>query len=95
MVEFMGAPLEKLPFGVKPEAVLTASRGKFSYVFTEAVPNGVPGHWRAQFDFTVEGNEPVDMRCFLRRRQDAVGDLALPVPPVLSPTASPRSHRRR
>ncbi|TPQ32906.1 glucan biosynthesis protein [Cupriavidus pinatubonensis] len=66
MVEFKGAPLEKLPFGVKPEAVLTASRGKFSYVFTEAVPNGVPGHWRAQFDLTADGKEPVDLRLFLR-----------------------------
>jgi glucans biosynthesis protein len=46
--------------------VLSASRGSFSYVFAEAVPNDVPGHWRAQFDLTVEGNEPVEMRCFLR-----------------------------
>ncbi|MDQ0140713.1 glucan biosynthesis protein [Cupriavidus necator] len=66
MVEFKGAPLEKLPFGVKPEAVLTASRGTFSYVFTEAVPNGVAGHWRAQFDLTTEGTQPVDLRLFLR-----------------------------
>ncbi|WP_286758284.1 glucan biosynthesis protein D [Ralstonia sp. RL] len=66
MVEFKGGPLEKLPFGVKPEAVLSTSRGTFSYVFTEAVPNGVPGHWRAQFDLTVDGKEPVDMRLFLR-----------------------------
>jgi glucans biosynthesis protein len=66
MVEFLGGPLASLPFGVKPEAVLWASRGQFSYVFTEAVPNGVPGHWRAQFDFTAEGNEPVDMRLYLK-----------------------------
>ncbi len=50
------APLEALPFGVKPEAVLWASRGTFSYVFTEAVPDDVPGHWRAQFDLTVAGS---------------------------------------
>lgn len=66
MVEFKGGPLEKLPFGVKPEAVLWASRGNFSYVFTEAVPNGIAGHWRAQFDLTVEGKEPVEMRLYLR-----------------------------
>jgi glucans biosynthesis protein len=66
MVEFIGKPLEGLPFGVKPELVLTASRGKFSYIFTEAVPNGVPGHWRAQFDFTAEGAEPVDMRLYMK-----------------------------
>jgi glucans biosynthesis protein len=57
---------QQLPFGVKPELVLTAARGKFSYIFAEAVPNGVPGHWRAQFDFTPEGNEPIDMRMYLK-----------------------------
>jgi periplasmic glucans biosynthesis protein len=66
MVEFKGPPLEALPFGVKPEPVLWASRGTFSYIFTEAVPDDVPGHWRAQFDLTVTGQEPVEMRLFLR-----------------------------
>ena len=66
MVEFLGGPLASLPFGVKPEAVLSSSRGKFSYIFTEAVPDGVSGHWRAQFDLTVEGNDPVDMRLYLK-----------------------------
>ncbi len=66
MVEFKGTPLENLPYGVHPDPVLWASRGTFSYILTEAVPNGVAGHWRAQFDLTVEGTEPVDMRLFLR-----------------------------
>lgn len=66
MVEFLGGPLAKLPFGVKPEVVLWASRGSFSYVFSEAVPDGVAGHWRAQFDLTADGTQPVEMRLFLR-----------------------------
>jgi glucans biosynthesis protein len=67
MVEFQGKPLEALPFGAKPEAILWASRGTFSYVFTEAVPDDVAGHWRAQFDLTTDpGTEPVEMRLFLR-----------------------------
>ncbi|WP_420991730.1 glucan biosynthesis protein [Cupriavidus sp. 30B13] len=66
MVEFKGAPLEKLPSGTRPEAVLTSSRGTFSRVFAEAVPDGVAGHWRAQFDLSVDGKDPVDMRLFLR-----------------------------
>lgn len=66
MVEFRGPALTEIPFGVKPEVVLSASRGSYSYVFAEAVPNDVPGHWRAQFDLTVEGTDPVEMRCFLR-----------------------------
>ncbi len=67
MVEFAGPPLEALPYGTLPEAVLWASQGEFSYVFTEAVPNDVPGHWRAQFDFTPDRlNEPAELRLFLR-----------------------------
>ncbi|MFZ0559280.1 MAG: glucan biosynthesis protein D [Methylovirgula sp.] len=66
MVEFLGGPLQGLPYGVKPEPVLWASRGTFSYVYTEAVPDDVAGHWRAQFDLTVPGSEPVEMRLFLR-----------------------------
>ncbi|HZF37082.1 MAG TPA: glucan biosynthesis protein D [Candidatus Angelobacter sp.] len=66
MVEFLGGPLAQLPFGVKPEPVLWSSRGKFSYVYTEAVPDDLPGHWRAQFDLTVDGHDPVEMRLFLR-----------------------------
>ena len=66
MVEFLGGPLAQLPFGVRPEAVLSSASGTFSYVFTEAVPDDVPGHWRAQFDFTPAGREVVDLRLFLR-----------------------------
>jgi glucans biosynthesis protein len=66
MVEFLGGPLVDMPFGEKPEPVLWASRGTFSYIFTEPVPDEVPGHWRAQFDLTTEGDEPVEMRLFLR-----------------------------
>jgi glucans biosynthesis protein len=66
MVEFFGGPLTGLPFGVTPEAVLWSSRGTFSYVFTEAMPNGISGHWRAQFDLTVDDGDPVEMRLFLK-----------------------------
>ena len=66
MVEFLGGPLAQLPFGVRPEAVLSSPSGTFSYVFTEAVPDDVPGHWRAQFDFTAASRDVVDLRLFLR-----------------------------
>jgi glucans biosynthesis protein len=74
MVEFLGGPLAGLPFGTKPEPVLSASRGEFSYVFTEAVPNDVPGHWRAQFDFKVAGTEPVEMRLYLRNGTETLSE---------------------
>jgi periplasmic glucans biosynthesis protein len=66
VVEFLGGPLTSLPSGTKPVPVLTASTGTFSDVFTEAVPDGVPGHWRALFDFTPAGPEVVDLRLFLK-----------------------------
>ena len=68
VVEFMGGPLATLPYGVKPEMVTTASRGSFGgYRMVEAVPDDVPGHWRIEFDFTVDGGtDPVEMRCFLQ-----------------------------
>lgn len=93
MVEFLGGPLTDLPFGVKPEAVLSASRGTFSYVFTEAVPNGVPGHWRAQFDLTVDGDAPVDMRLFLKSGDKTLSETWLfqyhPFPSVLNLWSKP------
>jgi glucans biosynthesis protein len=74
MVEFAGPPLATLPSGVRPEVVLWASRGDFSYVRTEAVPNDVPGHWRAQFDLAVSGSEPVEMRCYLRNGAEVLSE---------------------
>jgi periplasmic glucans biosynthesis protein len=74
MVEFRGGALSSLPFGVKPEPVLWASRGEFSYIFTEAVPDNVPGHWRAQFDLAVVGKEPVEIRLFLKSAKEILSE---------------------
>ncbi len=65
-VEFLGGPLTKLPSGIKPELVLWSSRGKFPYTFAEAVPDDVPGHWRVHFDLVVDGQDPVEMRLYLK-----------------------------
>jgi glucans biosynthesis protein len=74
VVEFKGEPLARLPKGVLPEPVLWASRGAFSNVRTEAVPNDVPGHWRAEFDLTATGAEPVELRCYLRSREEVLSE---------------------
>ena len=74
VVEFFGGPLTTLPPGVKPGLVPSAATGKFSYVFSEAVPDGVAGHWRAQFDFTADGNAPVDLRLFLKLGEQTLSD---------------------
>jgi len=64
MVEFLGGPLAGLPFGTKPDMALEASRGHFGdYRMIEAVPDGVAGHWRFEFDLAgVEGTDPVELR---------------------------------
>lgn len=74
MVEFLGGPLVSVPFGVKPVPDLWASRGTFTnYQLVEAVSDGVPGHWRVQFDLAeVEGTDPVEMRCVLKIGDDIV-----------------------
>ena len=68
IVEFTGEPLAGLPYGVRPEPILWASRGSFSNIAVQAVPDDVPGHWRAIFDLSTEGSEPVEMRLFLRNK---------------------------
>lgn len=74
MVEFYGGPLATLPSGAKPELVLTAATGKFSYIFSEAVPDAVAGHWRAQFDFAAIDNTPVDLRLFLKLGEQTLSE---------------------
>ena len=73
-VEFLGDPLAALPFGVKPEAVLDATHGRFTRVEVEAVPDGVAGHWRVFFDFTLEGQAPADLRLFLRSAERTLSE---------------------
>jgi glucans biosynthesis protein len=73
-VEFLGGPLAELPSGTLPEPVLTSSRGQFSQIRTEAVPDGVAGHWRAQFDVSVTGAEAVDLRCYLRSSDQVLSE---------------------
>lgn len=66
VVAFQGPSLAALPPGVAPEAVLSATHGTFSPVFTEPVPDGLPGHWRTQFDYRPEGSETAELRLTLR-----------------------------
>jgi glucans biosynthesis protein len=67
LVEFLGGPLGSLAFGAKPEMVLETSRGRFTdYRMVEAVPDGIAGHWRVQFDLAdVTGTEPVELKLHL------------------------------
>lgn len=76
MIEFLGGPLDSLPFGVKPSMELSTSRGRFTdYQYTEAVPDGVNGHWRAQFDLVVDGLDPVELQCTLKNGEQALSEV--------------------
>lgn len=66
VVEFFGPTLATLPAGIKPEAVVTTSRGEIINPFTEALTNDVSGHWRAVFDLKAGPGEPVELRMFMR-----------------------------
>jgi glucans biosynthesis protein len=74
VVEFFGGPLAGLPFGTKPEPILTATSGRFSNVFTEPVPDGIDGHWRASFDFAADGPGIVEMRLFLKSGEQTLSE---------------------
>jgi len=75
-VDFAGGPLAALrdpadaAGGV--EFVATAPRGKFDRIHTMRV-EGTP-RWRAIFEYAAEGNEPVDLRGFLRRNGEALSE---------------------
>ena len=64
VVEFLGGPLAGLPAGTKPEMAVQAARGSLAgYRLVEPVPDGVAGHWRAEFDLAdVHGTDPVELR---------------------------------
>ncbi len=66
VVEFLGPSLATLPSGIKPEAVVTTSRGEIINPFTEALSNDVAGHWRAVFDLKAGSGDPVELRMFMR-----------------------------
>jgi periplasmic glucans biosynthesis protein len=76
VIEFLGGPLTTLPYGVKPEMVVTASRGSLAgYRIVEAVSDNVPGHWRAEFDLTVDPGDPVELRCFLQANGETLTEI--------------------
>jgi glucans biosynthesis protein len=70
-VEFAGAALDPL-WGdtVKAEPVVTASTGTIAGAFMEPIPG--TKRWRAIFDLTPNGNDPVELRLYIRGNGDAM-----------------------
>lgn len=70
-VEFAGAALDPLwGDSVKAEPVVTASSGLISGAFIEPVPG--TKRWRAIFDLTPNGRDPVELRLYIRGNGDAL-----------------------
>ncbi len=72
VVDFAGPVLEKLGKKDKLTAQITASRGTISYTFVEPVPR--TKRHRAQFDLTVSGTEPVELRLFLKNGKQTMSE---------------------
>ncbi|SMF96674.1 glucans biosynthesis protein [Methylomagnum ishizawai] len=70
-VEFAGAALDPL-WGdtVKAEPVITTSSGTVGGAFMEPIPG--TKRWRAIFDLTPQGGEPVELRLYIRGNGDAL-----------------------
>ena len=71
VIDFQGPVFAGLGREDGVEVVVTASRGEVSNAYTHPVVDQRE-RWRALFDIQASGNEPVDLRAFLRK-----GDRAL------------------
>jgi periplasmic glucans biosynthesis protein len=63
VVEFEGPSLDELGPGQEPEARVSASRGQIARPVVERVPG--TGRWRALFEISAVGGDPVDLRLYL------------------------------
>lgn len=64
VIDFSGGPLAELAQRFDVETVVTASRGEVVNPYALKVV-GTP-HWRGVFDLDLPGDEPVEIRCYLR-----------------------------
>jgi periplasmic glucans biosynthesis protein len=72
VIDFEGGPLEGMAprFDVTP--VVTTSHGTVDNAYVIKVVG--TDKWRALFDLTTDGKEPVDLRCFLRLGEDTLSE---------------------
>ncbi|MEW5838994.1 MAG: glucan biosynthesis protein D [Pseudomonadota bacterium] len=63
VIEWDGEVLKSIPWGVRPKVVVNASRGNLALMRTE--PIWYTPRWRSEFDLTVDGGEPVELRAYL------------------------------
>ena len=72
VVDFAGGILARLGEDARPEAKITTSRGEAKLI--EVVRVEETGAWRIEFDLAVEGEETVDLRCYLALGEEALSE---------------------
>jgi len=63
VVEWDGEILKSIPWGVRPTVEASASRGELS--LQRAEPIWYTDRWRSEFDLKFDGEDPVELRCFM------------------------------
>lgn len=71
VIDFEGAVFDGLGRESGVELIVTASRGEVSNIYNHPVV-GQNQRWRAFLDIKADGVEPVDLRAFLRLKDDAL-----------------------
>jgi glucans biosynthesis protein len=64
VVDFSGGPLTQMPVRFDVTPMVTASRGNVEDAYALKVVG--TDRWRAGFDLQIDGNQPVDLRMFLK-----------------------------
>lgn len=64
VIDFTGGPLDNMQQRFDVEPVVTHSRGRVDNAYVIKVVG--TDRWRALFDLTTEGSDPIDLRCYLR-----------------------------
>lgn len=72
VIDFAGGRLDGRNRETKIEAVVSASRGELRDIV--ARPLAESALWRCHFDLVASGNEPVDLRCYLRDAEGALSE---------------------
>ena len=63
VIEWDGAILKSIPYGVRPKVNASASRGTLS--LQRAEPIWYTDRWRSEFDIKFDGDATVELRCFM------------------------------
>ena len=72
VIDFEGGPLKAMAQRFDLTLDITASRGEVENPYVIKVVG--TEHWRAVFDLIVDGRAPVDLRCFLRLKQQTLSE---------------------